>query len=63
VTLSDRHQGLDNAILLNRVAVYNRAKAQNPSRWSGDIKNWEPIKEVHFNPEKSKVEIKEDKVA
>jgi putative transposase len=63
VTPSDRHQGFDNAILLNRVAVYNRAKAQNPSRWSGKIKNWKPIKEVHLNPEKSKVEIKENKVA
>jgi putative transposase len=39
VTPSDRHQGLDNAILLNRVAVCNKAKAQNPNRWSGEIKN------------------------
>ena len=63
VTPSERHQGLDDAILLNRVEVYNRAKTQNPSRWSGEIKNWEPIKEVKLNPEKSKTEIKENKVA
>lgn len=63
VTPSERHQGLDNAILLNREEVYNRAKAQNPSRWSGKIKNWDLIKEVKLNPEKSKVEIKENKAA
>jgi putative transposase len=63
VTPSERHQGIDNAILLNRVEVYKKAKAQNPSRWSGDIKNWDPIKEVKLNPEKSKIEIKENKVA
>jgi hypothetical protein len=40
----------DDAILLNRVRVYNRAKAQNPSRWSGEIKNLKPIKAVHLNP-------------
>ncbi len=63
VTPSERHQGKDDGILLNRVEVYNRAKAQNPSRWSGEIKNWDPIKAVKLNPEKSKVEIKENKVA
>lgn len=63
VTPSARHQGLDNAILLNRVEVYSRAKAQNPSRWSGEIKNWDPITEVLLNPEKSKSERKENKEA
>jgi putative transposase len=63
VTPSERHQRIDDAILLNRVEVYNRAKAQNPSRWSGEIKNWDPIKEVNLNPEKSKIEIKENKAA
>lgn len=63
VTPSERHQRIDNAILLNRVEVYNRAKAQNPNRWSKKIKNWDPIKEVNLNPEKSKVEIKENKAA
>lgn len=63
VTPSERHQGLDDAILLNRVEVYDIAKSQNPSRWSGDIKNWDPIKEVKLNPEKSKTEIKANKVA
>lgn len=58
-----RSQALDNAILLNPVEVYSRAKAQNPSRWPGEIKNWDPIKEVLLNPEKSKNETKENKVA
>jgi hypothetical protein len=43
------------------VEVYNIAKEENPSRWSGEIKNWDLIKEVNLNPEKSKVEIKESK--
>jgi len=63
VTPSERHQGLDYAILLNRVEVYNRAKEQNPSRWSGETKNWDPIKEVNLNPEKSNIEIKENNAA
>lgn len=63
VTPSERHESIDSAILLNRVKVYNEAKSNNPSRWSGNIKNWELITEVKLNPEKSKVEIKEDKVA
>ncbi len=63
VTPSERHQGLDGAILLNRIEVYSKAKIQNPSRWSGDIKNWERIKEVKLNPEKSKTEVKENKAA
>ena len=63
VTPSERHRGIDETILLNRVAVYNRAKAQNPSRWSGKIRNWTPIKTVNLNPEKCKVEVKENKVA
>lgn len=63
VTPSERHQGLDGAILLNRIEVYSKAKKQNPSRWSGDIKNWERIKEVKLNPEKSKIEVKDNKAA
>lgn len=61
VTPSERHQELDGAILLNRIEVYSKAKIQNPSRWSGDIKNWDRITEVKLNPEKSKTEVKENK--
>ena len=43
VTPSQRHQQLDEAILRNRVKVYEKAKAKNPERWSGKTRNWEMI--------------------
>ena len=63
VTPTQRHQLLDESILINRISTYGQAKAKNPGRWSGEIRNWEMIKEVKLNPEKSKEEIKENKVA
>jgi putative transposase len=63
VTPSQRHQGLDNDILLNRVNVYNKAKAQNPTRWSSEIKNWDRIKAVNLNPGKVNIDMKENKAA
>jgi transposase InsO family protein len=50
VTPSSRHQGLDPAILAKRAAVYEKAKALNPRRWSGKTRNWTPITEVFLNP-------------
>lgn len=52
VTPNQRHEGLDKAILANRVNVYTEAKQLNPSRWSGDTRNWQPITAVHLNPDK-----------
>ena len=52
VTPQQRHDGEDVAILKNRHAVYQQAKAANPQRWSGNTRNWEPIEVVHLNPEK-----------
>ncbi len=63
VTPEQRHTGEDETILSKRKQVYRQAKAENPSRWSGDIRNWEPVKEVHLNPEKQKTEIEENKAA
>jgi len=63
VTPEQRHTGKDVDILENRKHVYMSAKAKNPSRWSGEIKNWDQIKEVKLNPEKSKSEIKDNKAA
>lgn len=63
VTPSQRHQLKDDEILLNRISVYNKAKAQNPSRWSKGIRDWDPIKEVKLNPEKPKIKKEEKKVA
>lgn len=58
VTPEQRHCGEDREILAKRKKVYQQAKAKNPNRWSGDIRNWAPIAEVHLNPVK-----KENKAA
>jgi transposase InsO family protein len=56
VTPQQRHSGEDKATLVNRKNVYQQAKAKNPIRWSGEIRNWDPITEVHLNPEKKENE-------
>ena len=56
VTPEQRHRGEDAAILTERKRVYLNAQSQNPSRWSGTIRNWEPITVVYLNPEKTDTE-------
>ena len=56
VTPQQRHCGDDTEILANRKRVYQQAKVTNPIRWSGKIRNWDPITEVHLNPEKKENE-------
>lgn len=63
VTPSQRHNGDDIAILKKRKLVYQKAKSRNPGRWSGDIRNWDRIDQVHLNPEKCKTEDKKNKAA
>jgi len=63
VTPVQRHTGEDVKLLANRKQVYLKAKSENSLRWSGDIRNWDLIKEVHLNPEKKKIEIEENKAA
>ena len=53
VTPAQRHRGIDKEILIRRKQVYEQAKARHPERWSGQIRNWEPISTVYLNPEKS----------
>ena len=50
VTPAQRHRGEDQAILAQRQAVYAQARARHPERWSGDLRNWQPIAEVCLNP-------------
>lgn len=50
VTPNQRHHGEDEAILQQRVAVYQAAKEKNPSRWSKNIRDWSHPKEVWLNP-------------
>ena len=52
VTPAQRHRGEDVQILAERQAVYERAKAKNPSRWSGNTRNWEHQKTMTLNPVK-----------
>ena len=61
VTPAQRHAGDDVELLIKRKQVYSQAKSQNPSRWSGEIRNWDQINEVHLNPMKDKLEVKENK--
>ena len=51
VTPSERHEGIDKAVLKNRQAVYELAKSQNPSRWSGTTRNWLWAEKVWLNPD------------
>jgi putative transposase len=52
VTPSQRHRGKDVDVLQKRATVYEQARAKNPLRWSGEIRNWEHIKEVNLNPDR-----------
>jgi len=51
VTPAQRHRAEDINILAKREAIYRRAKSEKPNRWSGEVRNREPVKEVYLNPE------------
>lgn len=53
VTPHQRHTGLDSELLEKRHRLYEKAKARNPSRWSGSTRNWSFINEVHLNQKPS----------
>jgi len=50
VTPEVRHAGQEAQLLERRKEVYEEAKKKNPSRWTGDTRNWSPIAEVRLNP-------------
>jgi putative transposase len=52
VTPSQRHAGLDAAILENREEVYKAARARHPTRWSTGTRDWSRVDVVHLNPAK-----------
>lgn len=52
VTPEQRHQGEDQAILVQRKAVYEAAKAKNSKRWSQQTRNWDWQPDVCLNPDK-----------
>jgi transposase InsO family protein len=51
VTPGERHAGHDRTTLANRAMLYANARAQNPERWSGKTRNWQPAGPVWLNPE------------
>ncbi|WP_157746896.1 hypothetical protein [Marinobacter sp. LV10R510-11A] len=53
---------MDHERLAHRTLVYERAKRQNPRRWSGNIRNWEVTGSVLLNPGKLQ-EIEHNKLA
>jgi len=58
VTPSQRHRGEDKDLLQKRTAVYEQARAKNPHRWSGKVRNWKYVEEVALNPNRSEQERK-----
>ena len=59
LTPSQRHNGEGEAIMQNRIKVYEAAKAAHPERWNGRAtKDWSLPEKVYLNPEQ-KVEITE----
>lgn len=53
ITPHQKHTGQSDALMKNRTEVYQAAKNKHPSRWSGQIRNWESTQAVFLNPEKS----------
>jgi putative transposase len=49
VTPASRHRRQDEGILQRRKDVYNVARRRHPSRWPGQMRNWEPIRVVRLN--------------
>jgi transposase InsO family protein len=50
VTPAERHRGEDHALLAQRHAVYQAARATNPERWTRHTRDWTPIGSVWLNP-------------
>jgi transposase InsO family protein len=57
VTPQQRHNGQDQAILAQRQAIYEQARARHPERWSRAIRNWNPITEVWLNPTAEVIDV------
>ena len=51
VTPDDRHFGREQEVLARRQATYEQARQRHPERWSGAIRDWNPVGAVYLNPE------------
>lgn len=58
VTPDERQDGREDAVLANRVCVYERARRRHPNRWSGSTRNWSAAPSVFLSPKRN-----QDKVA
>ena len=52
VSPGQRHRGEDKDILNHRKQVYEKARQNNPARWTGKTRNWEIEEKVYLNPGK-----------
>lgn len=50
VTPNARHSGFHQDVLAKRTIVYQKAKSQNPRRWSKDVRNWQKDTNSSLNP-------------
>lgn len=57
MTLAQRHDGRDAAILRYREHVYEAVKQRRPERLSGATRDWELKEEVWLNPERDQPEV------
>jgi len=57
VTPHQRHVGEDIAILEQRRAVYARAHATHPERWTGNVRAWKRPEEVCLHPDRAAVRL------
>jgi putative transposase len=57
VTPMARHLGHDVRLLQRRRATYQAARARNPGRWSGNIRDCNPAPAVTLNPSKARSHV------
>ena len=50
VTPAQRYEQRDQDILNHRKQMYTKAREANPTHWSGDIRDWEPVGVVALDP-------------
>ena len=59
VTPAERHRGDDLQILAKRDELYRQAKAANPSRWSGNTRNWQRQDVMVLNPDNEQEKLEQ----
>lgn len=57
VTPAQRHDGHAQALLTQRKALYEEARARHPNRWTVDVRNWEIEDAVYLNPERDQASL------